>query len=89
MDTTKSADRLLATAAAEEKVAEVAQLGDDLLAQIEGSDAATATLLRAEARRLFSIAFEITIALAHDDIGKAFRLSIGADVGGALLGVAI
>lgn len=87
MNTTESADRLLATAAAEEKVAEVARLGDDLLAQIESTDPATALLLRAEATRLHSVAFEITSALAHGDIGEAYRLSAGDDVGGTSLGL--
>ena len=61
---------------AEARVVELNQRAEDLLDQIEGADAMTAEILRAEATRLYSTAFEITAALARGDVPTAYRLSL-------------
>lgn len=74
---------------AEARVVELNRLTDELLEQTEGTDATTTEALRSEATRLFGLCHEITAALAHGDIGKAYFLSVGDDVGGTSLGVAV
>ena len=71
----------------EARVRKLSGLADDLLEEIDGTDASTAELLRTEATRLFGLCHEITAALARGDIGKAYLLSVGDDVGSTSLGL--
>ena len=87
MDSTKYIDER--QAAAEAAVIELTRLGDDLLEQTEASDPSTVQSLRNEATRLFAVAYDITAALAHDEIDTAYHLSVGDDIDGDSLGVAV
>lgn len=71
----------------EARVRKLSWFADNLLAEIDGTDATTAEELRTEATRLYSTAFDITAALARGDIGKAYLLSVGDDVGSTSLGL--
>lgn len=64
-------------AVARARLAELSRSSDDLLAQTHGADAATTEILRSEATRLSSVAFEITRALCHGDAQRAYRISTG------------
>ena len=76
-------------AAAEARITELYRLADKLVQETEGVDHLTVESLRAEGTRLYSIAFEITSALAHGDIEGAYHLSLGDYVGGTALEVAV
>lgn len=64
-------------AVARARIAELSRSADDLLQQTTDVGPATAELLRAEATRLFAVAFEITRALCYDNARQAYRISIG------------
>ena len=75
-------------AIAEAEATELGRLGDELLERTDGADSRTAAALRHETTRLFSRAFDITEALAHNDVARAYRLAVGGDVEDPSLGMA-
>ena len=77
-------------AVARARLAKLSRSADNLLQQTTDADAATVELLRAEATRVSAVAFEITRALCHDDVQRAYRVACGeADQDGDVLGVAV
>lgn len=74
--------------AAEAQIARLDRLASDITQRIDGKYLTMDESLWAEAARLSAVAFDITSALARDDIEEAYRIS-DADQHGEVLGVAV